>query len=101
MLNLNFWSQKTLLVTTNEKLPDAKREIQINTQQIQAAKREIVTINKQLQNTETKFETNNQQLQSATMEIAALRHENSALKAELQVQSNVTTHLSGMYNHCS
>ena len=35
------------------------------------------------------------------MEIAALRHENSALKAELQVQSNVTTHLSGMYNHCS
>ena len=75
--------------------------IQINTQQLQDAKREIVTINKQLQNTETKFETNNQQLQSATMEIAALRHENSALKAELQVQSNVTTLLSGMYNHCS
>ena len=35
------------------------------------------------------------------MEIAALRHENSALKAEFQVQSNVTTLLSGMYNHCS
>ena len=35
------------------------------------------------------------------MEIAALRHENRALKAELQVQSNVTTLLSGMYNYCS
>nr|XP_022305010.1 uncharacterized protein LOC111112018 [Crassostrea virginica] len=108
----------------NQQLQDAKRESETNKQELQDAKREIVTINMQLQNTETKFETNNQKLQdakreiqfnkqqlqdakgeietnnqhlqNATMEIAALRHENSALKAEWQIQSNVTALLSAV-----
>ena len=44
--------------------------------------------------------TNNQQLLDAKKEIAALKNENRALKAEWQFQSNVTTLLSGMCNHC-
>ena len=46
------------------------------------------------------METNNKQLQDAKKEIAALKNENSALKAEWQIQSNLTTLLSGMYDHC-
>nr|XP_022294554.1 fibrinogen C domain-containing protein 1-like [Crassostrea virginica] len=115
-------NKKNSQVTTNKQLQDvqkeiqsntqllqgAKREIQTTNQQLQDAKREIVTINKELQKAEIKFETNNiqledakrliqtnyQQLQDAKLEIAALRHENSVLKVEWQVQSNITTLLS-------
>ena len=44
--------------------------------------------------------TNNKQLLDAKKEIAALKNENRSLKAEWQFQSNVTTLLSGMCNHC-
>ena len=77
---------KKNMETSNQQLKDAKREIETNNQQLQDAKREI--------------ETNNKQLQDAKKEIAALKNENSALKAEWQIQSNLTTLLSGMYDHC-
>ena len=63
---------------------DLKKNMETSSQQLQDAKREI--------------QTNNQQLQDATKEIAVLKNENSALKAKWQVQSNLTTLLSGMYN---
>nr|XP_022304291.1 multimerin-1-like [Crassostrea virginica] len=71
---------KKNMETSNQQLQDAKREIETNKQQLQDAKREI--------------ETNNQQLQDAKTEIAALKNENSALKAKWQVLSNLTTFLS-------
>ena len=77
-----------------------KQEIETNNQQFQDAKREIETNNQQLQDAKREIETNNKQLQDGKKEIAALQNENSALKAELQIQSNVTTLLSGMYDHC-
>nr|XP_022320147.1 complement C1q-like protein 2 isoform X2 [Crassostrea virginica] len=52
---------------------------------------DLVKIIAEIQNS---LGTNNQQLQDAKKEIAALKNENSALKAEWQVQSNVTTLLS-------
>ena len=63
---------------------DLKKNMETSSQQLQDAKREI--------------QTNKQQLQDATKEIAVLKNENSALKAKWQVQSNLTTLLSGMYN---
>ncbi|XP_078320033.1 uncharacterized protein LOC111106082 [Crassostrea virginica] len=57
-------------------------------------KKEMATNSKQLQDAQTKYETNNQLLQDAKKEIAALKNENSAFKAEWQVQSNITTLLS-------
>ena len=60
------------LGTNNQRLLDAKREIQ----------------------------TINQQLLDAKKEIAALKNENRSLKAEWQFQSNVTTFFSGMCTHC-
>ena len=61
-------------------------------------KKNMETSNQQLQDAKIEMQTNNRQLQDATKEIAALKIENSALKAEWQVQSNLTAFLSGMYN---
>ena len=61
-------------------------------------KKNMETSNQQLQDAKRETETNKQQLQDATKEIAVLRHKNSALKAEWQVQSNITTLLSSMFN---
>ena len=61
-------------------------------------KKNMETSNQQLQDAKREMQTNNRQLQDATKEIAALKIENSALKAEWQVQSNLTAFLSGMYN---
>nr|XP_022313878.1 caprin-2-like [Crassostrea virginica]XP_022313886.1 caprin-2-like [Crassostrea virginica]XP_022313893.1 caprin-2-like [Crassostrea virginica] len=52
------------------------------------------TNNQQLQDAKKEIQTINQQLLDAKKEIAALKNENSALKAEWQVQSNITTPLS-------
>ena len=91
---------KKNMETSNQQLQDAKREIETNNQQLKDAKREIETNNQQLQDAKREIETNNKQLQDAKKEIAALKNENSALKAEWQIQSNLTTLLSGMYDHC-
>ena len=91
---------KKNMETSNQQLKDAKREIETNNQQFQDAKREIETNKQQLQDAKREIETNNKQLQDAKKEIAALKNENSALKAEWQIQSNLTTLLSGMYDHC-
>ena len=61
-------------------------------------KKNMETSNQQLQDAKREMQTNNRQLQDATKEIAALKIENSALKAEWQVQSNLTAFLSGRYN---
>ena len=61
-------------------------------------KKNMETSNQQFKDAKREIETNKQQLQDATKEIAALKNENSALKAEWQVQSNLTAFLSGMYN---
>ena len=84
--------------TNNQQLQDAKKEIETNNQQLKDAKRETETNNQQLQDAKREIQTNNQQLLDATNEIASLKNENSALKAQWQVQSNLTTLLSGMYN---
>ncbi|XP_078341128.1 uncharacterized protein LOC111122800 [Crassostrea virginica] len=85
---------KKNMETSNQQLQDAKREIETNKQQLQDAKKEIETNNQQLQDAKKEIETNNQQLQDATNEIASLIKENSALKAQWQVQSNLTAFLS-------
>ena len=61
-------------------------------------KKDMETSNQKLQDAKREIQTNKQQLQDATKEIAVLKNENSALKAKWQVQSNLTTLLSGMYN---
>ena len=82
--------------TNNTRTP--KKEIETNKQQLQDAQKEIETNNQQLKDAKREIQTNNQQLQDATNEIASLKNENSALKAQWQVQSNLTAFLSGMYN---
>ena len=76
-------------------MAEMKKNMETSNQQLQDAKREIQTNNKQLQDAKRTIETNNQQLQNTTMEIAAIKSENNALKAEWQVQKNITTFLSG------
>ena len=76
------------------------RKVNELVQSMAKMKKEMATNSKQLQDAKTKYETNNQLLQDAKKEIAALKNENSALKAEWQIQSNLTTLLSGMYDHC-
>ena len=83
------------LGTNNQQLQDAKKEIETNMQQLLVAKRAIESNSQQLQDSQREIQTNQQQLQNATTEIAALKNENSALKAGWQVQKNITTFLSG------
>nr|XP_022294285.1 uncharacterized protein LOC111104556 [Crassostrea virginica] len=92
--NQQLQDAKREIETNNQQLQDAKREIETNNQQLQDAKREIETNNQQLQDAKGEIETNNKQLQDAKKEIAALKNENSALKAKWQVQSSLTTLLS-------
>ena len=83
------------LGTNNQQLQDAKKEIETNMQQLLVAKRAIESNSQQLQDSQREIQTNQQQLQNATKEIAAIKNENSALKAGWQVQKNITTFLSG------
>nr|XP_022320446.1 eisosome protein 1-like [Crassostrea virginica] len=92
--NQQLQDAKKEIETNNQQLKDAKKEIETNNQQLKDAKRETETNNQQLLDAKREIETNNQQLQDATKEIAALINKNSALKAEWQVQSNLTAFLS-------
>ena len=93
--NQQLQDAKREIETNNLQLQDAKKEIETNMQQLLVAKRAIESNSQQLQDSQREIETNQQQLQNATTEIAALKNENSALKAGWQVQKNITTFYSG------